>query len=207
MCESLICGKAVTSRLGCWFALKVTRSGCVAWHSWRHPIFYFFFPLRQPHTDRAAIYKACVQPFVSAQMQPSSNCHRWTDWLCIMSDSLLLLSLWSQRSKPRWYTTMTVIGFDLSKASKHSPVPHTLSHPVDPVLLRSGGKHSDGIIHSETEILSWSMEPSTVKFTVATSAPIVYNVTGLSCANWHFSVHKSPKKKKKKLQAAPISEV
>ena len=51
------------------------------------------------------------------------------------------------------------------------------------------------------------MEPSTVKFTVATSAPIVYNVTGLSCANWHFSVHKSPKKKKKNLQAAPISEV
>lgn len=39
------------------------------------------------------------------------------------------------------------------------------------------------------------MEPSTGKFTVATSAPAVYNVAGLSCANWHFSVHKSPKKK------------
>lgn len=49
---------------------------------------------------------------------------------------------------------MTVICFDLSKASKHSPVQHTLSHPVDPVLPRSGGKHGDGIIHSETEILS-----------------------------------------------------
>lgn len=75
------------------------------------------------------------------------------------------------------------------------PSPHTLSHPVDPVLLCSGGKHGDGIIYSETEILPWSMEPSTLKFTVATSAPAVYNVAGLSYANWHFSVHKSPKKK------------
>lgn len=38
------------------------------------------------------------------------------------------------------------------------------------------------------------MEPSTAKFTAATSAPAVYNVACLSCANWHFSVHKSPKK-------------
>lgn len=36
---------------------------------------------------------------------------------------------------------------------QRGPVPHTLRHPVDPVLLRSGGKHSDGIIHSETKIL------------------------------------------------------
>lgn len=65
-----------TSRLGCWFALKVTRSGGVAWHSWRHLIFRFFFffsSLRQHHTDKAAIYKACVQPFVSAQLQLSST--------------------------------------------------------------------------------------------------------------------------------------
>lgn len=41
------------------------------------------------------------------------------------------------------------------------------------------------------------MEPSVVKFIVATSDPAVYNVASLSCANWHFSVHKSPKEKKK----------
>lgn len=45
------------------------------------------------------------------------------------------------------------------------------------------------------------MEPSAVKFTAATSAPAVYNVAGLSCANWHFSVHESLKIN---LQAAPV---
>lgn len=50
------------------------------------------------------------------------------------------------------------------------------------------------------------MEPSTVKITGATSAPAVYNVAGLFCANWHFSVNKSPKEKRY-LQVAPFSEV
>lgn len=121
----------------------------------------------------------------------------------------MLLSFWSQRSKPRWYTAMTVICFDLSKASKaisEEAQCHTyaVSHPVDPVPQHSGGKHSDGVIHSEAKILSWSMEPSAVKFTVATSATAIYNVTSLSCANWHFSVHESPKIN---LQAAPFTQV
>lgn len=93
---------------------------------------------------------------------------------------------------------MAVICFDLSKASKITPLrrpsaTHTFSHPVDPVLLGSGGIHSDGIIHSESEILSWSMEPSTDKFTGATSTA-VYNVASMSYDNWHFCHHKSPNK-------------
>lgn len=89
---------------------------------------------------------------------------------------------------------MTVICFDPSKSHLcTSPVPHALSHPVDPVLLHSGGQHRGRIIHSETKILSWSMEPSVVKFTGATSDRVVYNVASLFCANWHLLVHKSEK--------------
>lgn len=91
------------------------------------------------------------------------------------------------------------------RSLKRPSATHTLSHPVDPVLLHSGGKHSDGIIHSQAKILSWSMEPSAVKFIVATSDPSVYNVASLSCANWHFAVHKSPKKISKQPQSLRFS--
>lgn len=146
----------------------------------------------------SSLYKSCVCPFVSAQIQLS---HR---------NGLIAHYLWFSRSlvilKSEIKTEMVhnndsdllrpiksfkKLPLKCSRGATHIYT-HTLSHPVDPVLLRSGGKHCDGIIHSEAEILPWSMEPSTVKFTVATSAPAVYNVAGLSCANWHYSVHKSP---------------
>lgn len=78
---------------------------------------WLFYSWAMPHRW-SSLYKSRVQPFVSAQVQLSSICHRGTDWLCITFDSLVLLSFWSQRSNPRRYTTVTVICFDLSKASK-----------------------------------------------------------------------------------------
>lgn len=45
-----------TSELGCWLALYVTRSGCVAWHSLKHTVYSLdvFLLLKQCHTDEAA---------------------------------------------------------------------------------------------------------------------------------------------------------
>lgn len=174
------------------------------------PPLYFLLFLRQRCADEAAYINPVYSPLFLLKYSFLPAVTAGTDWLRIMFDSPALLSFWSQRSKRRRYTTMTVICVDLSKSFKsrlwRGPVPHThtrtLRHLVDPVLLRSGGKRDDGIIHCETKILSWSMEPSTVKFTVATPAPAVYNVAGLSCANWHFSVHKSPKKKK--IPSSPV---
>ena len=210
------------SRLGCWLALKVTRSGSAPedTHSSLFSVPFPFF-LGQRCVDEGAyinpvysplfLLNYCFLPAVMAGM----------DWFAHYLLIFWLSCHFEVRSKPRCYTTMTVIGFDLSKKRLQKPSlkrpsathththththtqththmrAHTLSHPVDPVLC-SGGEHSDGIIHSETKICSWSMEPSAVKFTVATSAPAVYNVASLSCANWRFSVHKSPKKKREK---------
>lgn len=78
--ESLICGEAVSGRHLQTRLLVCSQSDKVRWcclalmKTSNFPIFFFFFSsLRQHHTDKAAIYKACVQPFVSAQLQLSST--------------------------------------------------------------------------------------------------------------------------------------
>lgn len=119
-----------------------------------------------------------------------------TDWLGIIFDSPTPPSLRSRRLDG--CGTMAAIGSGLSrsiKSRRRATQTRALTDPADPIFQRSGGKRGDGINHLESEILSWSMEPSTGKFTVATSAPVVCNVAALSSANWHFSLHKSPQKK------------
>lgn len=132
-----------TSRLGCRLAgLLSLWQGHVLLPGSPEDIFpppHFF---SQAVPDRwSSLYKSCVGSFVSAQIQLSLSCHGGTDWLCIIFDSLSLLSFWSQRSEPLWYRTMTVICFNLSKASKAIPEEawchtHTLSSswPSSPTL-------------------------------------------------------------------------
>lgn len=117
---------------------------------------------------------------------------RGTDWLGIIFDSPTRLSLRSRRLDAAQQQRSASAYHGASKAATRRQTWAL----ADPILQRSGGKHGDGINHLESEILSWWMEPSTGKFTVATSAPVVCNVAALSSANWHFSLHKSPWKKK-----------
>lgn len=119
-----------------------------------------------------------------------------TDWLGIIFDSPTPLSLRSRRlDAAQWQRSAAAYRGASKAAGRQATQTRALADPADPIFQRSGGKHGDGINHLESEILSWSMEPSTGKFTVATSAPVVCNVAALSSANWHFSLHKSPQKK------------
>lgn len=165
--------------------------------SWQYN-FPFYFSACASRCRWSSLYKSCVHPFVSAQPRLSSNCPHGEqiDWALSLILPLRCRSEVGGRMRHNGSDRLRPIAkHQKPQAGRQATQTRALTDPADPIFQRSGGKHGDGINHLESEILSWSMEPSTGKFTVATSAPVVCNVAALSSANWHFSLHKSPQKK------------